>query len=593
MNTEISKQQWLEIAQQYILGGWSIIPVNGKISFISWKQYQSKIADLNTIKEWIEDPRFTGLAVVTGKLSKVVVLDIDSGSEFDISKLPSTTTSKTGSYGYHFYFKYPENLIIKNYAGFIPHTDIRGEGGYAVLPPSIHPETGIHYEWERNGEIANFPEYLLEMISVHTETKKTITSNELSNFFTPVVEGSRNDSASKLVGYLLSKVDEQHWENIVWPAVELWNNSNQPPMDTTELRSVFDSISSREKSKSQDNNSLDSLSLDEFITLDELYQTDFSGQRWLVDKLVPMNGITCLAGEPKVGKSFLTLEIAKTVSMGAKLFGQFDTLQTNVLLVSKEDPEWMIKDRFELLQTPNTAPITIITNPSIFLDREKHIQDITEYIKNNNIGLVIIDSLRRVIRGDENNSQSVNPIHRYFKQFIKAGATVIFIHHYGKDNENKSGVFKARGSSDIPALVDCLIGVNRNDFDNSITIRQEILRQDTTIDAFVTKLPEFSTQESSFPFIGYLSKENTNSSKTDLAMIDVLNVLESNDGISQKEIIDGLIFEDSAYKAGTVKNALNKLLQFKKIRIDNAKKYFLVNQEPIENSEASLEVQSV
>lgn len=95
------------------------------------------------------------IAMPTGRRSGVFVLDVDpdkGGFESLAtllaanSELPHTATVKTGGGGRHYYFKYPDDgTTIPNSAGRIGRgLDVRGEGGYVLLPPSV---TEGRYEW--------------------------------------------------------------------------------------------------------------------------------------------------------------------------------------------------------------------------------------------------------------------------------------------------------------------------------------------------------------------------------------------------------------------------------------------------------------
>ena len=101
---------------------------------------------------WCENPSYN-VAVATGTVSKVFVLDVDGlDAEASLRKLeeqygsiPETVESITPR-GRHLFFKC-ENGAVRNSAGAIaPGLDIRGDGGYVVLPPSIHPR-GRPYVW--------------------------------------------------------------------------------------------------------------------------------------------------------------------------------------------------------------------------------------------------------------------------------------------------------------------------------------------------------------------------------------------------------------------------------------------------------------
>ena len=94
---------------------------------------------------WRENPNYN-VAVATGPISGVFVLDVDGLDaeeslrklEEQYSPLPKTVESVTPR-GRHLFFR-SENGAVRNSAGAIaPGLDIRGDGGYVVLPPSIHP----------------------------------------------------------------------------------------------------------------------------------------------------------------------------------------------------------------------------------------------------------------------------------------------------------------------------------------------------------------------------------------------------------------------------------------------------------------------
>jgi hypothetical protein len=126
----------------------SVIPLDGKRPLISWKPFQESCASNDQVEAWGE--RFPGMnvGVVTGRISGLVVIDADSAeatAKLEAMDIPATPTVLT-SRGRHYYFAHPETPI-SNRAGLSPGVDMRGDGGYVVAPPSIHPNTGAVYEW--------------------------------------------------------------------------------------------------------------------------------------------------------------------------------------------------------------------------------------------------------------------------------------------------------------------------------------------------------------------------------------------------------------------------------------------------------------
>ena len=100
---------------------------------------------------WCGNPSYN-VAVATGPVSKVFVLDVDGpDAEASLRKLeaqhgalPETVESITPR-GRHIFFRC-ENGVVRNSAGAIaPGLDIRGDGGYVVLPPSTSPDVSSRY----------------------------------------------------------------------------------------------------------------------------------------------------------------------------------------------------------------------------------------------------------------------------------------------------------------------------------------------------------------------------------------------------------------------------------------------------------------
>ena len=56
-------------------------------------------------------------------------------------------------------------------------------------------------------------------------------------------------------------------------------------------------------------------------TAAELMRLEFPPPQWLIEGLLP-EGLTVLSGAPKIGKSWLSLQIALSITTASPLFGQ-------------------------------------------------------------------------------------------------------------------------------------------------------------------------------------------------------------------------------------------------------------------------------
>jgi len=242
----IKNQNLLDVAKKYLAMGFSVIPTNEKKTpIIQWSEYQKRLPTIKELEQWFSGNTAKGIAIVTGSVSGIVVLDTEKGADFANIKIPQTPTAISGGGGVHYYFKPPKGKIIKNAVHIAPLMDIRGEGGCIIAPPSLHP-SGNNYKWADGLEIgkvelAPMPKWLNELIKKKQEMKKE--TSDWGNVLEGTSEGSRNDTAASLAGKLLSTFAKEDWSGLVWPMMKNWNDKNKPPLDEKELRSVFDSIS--------------------------------------------------------------------------------------------------------------------------------------------------------------------------------------------------------------------------------------------------------------------------------------------------------------------------------------------------------------
>jgi hypothetical protein len=93
-------------------------------------------------------------------------------------------------------------------------------------------------------------------------------------------------------------------------------------------------------------------------TAAELVAEEFPEPRWAVPGIVP-EGCTLLAGPPKVGKSWLTLDLGVSVSTGGKALGRLDVPAGPVLYLALEDPPRRLKDRLLKVLAGDPAPPTM------------------------------------------------------------------------------------------------------------------------------------------------------------------------------------------------------------------------------------------
>jgi len=250
-NTNEKLSQALHYAEKL---GWSIIPVGrNKKPLFEWKKYQNEKASAEQIISWFEKYPNANIAVVTGQISNLTIIDVDprhNGTDEPFKDI-QTVKSKTGGGGWHLYFQYEEGTQTNS--GIKPGIDVRSEGGVAVLPPSDH-ESGNNYEWlvaPDQNNLAPLPEFVKDWI-IEAKPKNAEESNWNEEVLNGVGEGKRNESAASVAGKLLKRFPIKEWETEAWQHFVNWNSQNKPPLPEDELRSVFNSIKGKAQAKTEE-----------------------------------------------------------------------------------------------------------------------------------------------------------------------------------------------------------------------------------------------------------------------------------------------------------------------------------------------------
>lgn len=165
----------VEWALWYAAQGWPVFPCNVDKSpkLREWGKKAS--TEPKTIESWWNEWPDASIGCPTGPRSGFWAFDIDlpagpsslAGFEAQHGKLPDTRSQTTGGGGTHYLFQWPERQDIRNSAGQLaPGIDVRGNGGYIILPPSNHPD-GDAYAWNGSplAPLHPAPQWLLDLIS--------------------------------------------------------------------------------------------------------------------------------------------------------------------------------------------------------------------------------------------------------------------------------------------------------------------------------------------------------------------------------------------------------------------------------------------
>lgn len=243
----------LDAALEYADQGFSVIPVrrDTKRPFVKWEKYQTEPATSEEIYAWWEEFPSANVAIITGAVSGLVVVDADgpTGQQWIIDNLPRTSVYQKTAKGIHAIYKHPGgDLAIGNRGRLAPEVDVRGDGGYIVAAPSVH-ESGHVYQWVFTeglygwDGLTDWPGYIspakASQAAPGGNLQVDLTGVRPALSCDPVAQGSRNDTLARLVGSWVAKglsIDE------ILLMAGAWNDKCQPPLGQSEVEQTVRSI---------------------------------------------------------------------------------------------------------------------------------------------------------------------------------------------------------------------------------------------------------------------------------------------------------------------------------------------------------------
>lgn len=351
----------------------------------SWKQYQTSRPTVQQLDGWSQTN--SNIAIATGALSGVVVLDLDTPAAIAIAKakgLPHTVSVKTPR-GQHVYFRHPnkpvDNLVGRDGGKLPAGIDLRGDRGYVVAAGSYFVPTTEEaaagkveggYSWinsPADTELADMPHWLSAAIAapapqpvqpplmIHSDTPGNSTPYGVSaldaecDAVLNAPSGARNQQlntsafaiAGLIAGGELDASDARH-------CLELAASNNG--LSTSEIRTTLNSAfsaGSRQPRQAPDNDNPPSLDLSRFTppatpaaSLIELtcaadvVERAIPPRQWLVQDWLPVGAVSTLFGDGGTGKSLVAIQAATAVAAGVPLWGH-QTTKAPVLALYCED----------------------------------------------------------------------------------------------------------------------------------------------------------------------------------------------------------------------------------------------------------------
>jgi hypothetical protein len=312
-------------ALAYAKKGLAVFPCDKKIPLIP-RGFKAASKDQNQILTWWGDYPDAQVALPTGKINHLFVLDIDGprGSEAAAKmKLPETFTVETRPGRQQLWFRQPDGIETKCSASVLAEQlDTRGDGGYVVAPPSVHHESGLPYRITKNLPLADVPAFLIE-------PKKNGTQS--SNGVDEILKGHRHQTMLSIAGALRARGLSP---GMVLAQLEVTNlRQCRPPLEDSELQKLANFVGSKPVGFPGSRPMETSAS----VEIESFSRVTPSQLLWLWKKRVPLGKLTLFVGDPGQGKSLVTIDIAARVSRGIAFPDGTASTTGDVVFLSAED----------------------------------------------------------------------------------------------------------------------------------------------------------------------------------------------------------------------------------------------------------------
>ena len=189
---------------------------------------------------------------------------------------------------------------------------------------------------------------------------------------------------------------------------------------------------------------------------------------WLFEGLWAESGVGLIGGHPKVGKSWLSLQMATSMASGRPCLDVYDVKRPGpVLLYMAEDAAAVVKYRLAAIcrharLALDSLPIYVITADMLRLDLELDQRRLRRSVERLRPRMLLLDPLVRLHAANENSAGEISMLLAYFRHLQRAFDCAIVLTHHSRKNGSSSRPGQAlRGSSDLYAFGDSYLYLQR------------------------------------------------------------------------------------------------------------------------------------
>jgi RecA-family ATPase len=194
-------------------------------------------------------------------------------------------------------------------------------------------------------------------------------------------------------------------------------------------------------------------------TSGEILSMDFPDIHWVVPGFIT-TGLTILAGAPKMGKSWLMLNMGYALSVGGSVFGKIMVQPTEVLYLALEDTERRLKQRLNIIEA---RPSSLLYMPTEWPRGDAAVKFLELWMVDHpDTRAVFIDTLQKISGVEDQNSytETYNSA-AVLKRFADKYAVAVVVVHHTRKIAADDFLHSVSGSVGLTGAADTIITLTR------------------------------------------------------------------------------------------------------------------------------------
>lgn len=430
------------------------------------------------------------------------------------------------------------------------------------------------------------------------------SKEEIKNIISPIIKNNFPGKAySEFDGWLKKAMNNEITEYNKYQ-INNWMKEHGSGEEVYDVKpmSILDVLNPTEEQVKEETE------LMEIYTDLDIDKIECKDTEYLVEDWIPEGSIGILAGKSGGFKTNICLSMCYSIVTGKLALNKYKTKQCNILYLNEENSKSIFVKSFIPRVKKGLGIIEdrlpgfhFTTLSGCLLDNFQYVEYIARYIVENDIKLLILDSLRRFFNFDENNATEFNRLYVILKKLVKycgGDLTILGIHHTKKENLKQKGDVRdsLRGSSDIVNAVDFIIGSYRSPGTDLIRMEHVKNRSGAELRDRLVKVDVGENNDMFYFYEIESQSERTIKSKVDICQEEILkHLLNKKKYVFARKDIQH-IEEDNRFTKSTVAAALRELKltkQIKQIGGDRSPlKEYQISQEITESADAVEEVKT-